>query len=260
MSDLSFFVASEQEINTIPEHLKVDLDLSKFQMIEFIPENNNYLLWADKKLSLNTLSKKNIQIEFNSTKYNRIFKPTTDLLCKACGWSLGYRNVWDLTAGFGVDAITLTRAGFWVQSHERNPLLAILLRHSLREHQSVSDTLKNLSFIFADSSQLFIKVGLGEMGNVSNNFSLVSDTVVPDVIYYDPMYPPSKKSALPSKEMQILREINGTDDESRELIEKFIQLAEVKRVVVKRPHRALPLIEKPKFQITGKLLRFDVYT
>ncbi len=81
----------------------------------------------------------------------------------------------------------------------------------------------------------------------------------PDVIYLDPMYPLSRKSALAKKEMRILRKIVGYDLDIDRLLQMSLKTA-LKRVVVKRP-RLAPQITgpKPSLVFTGKSSRFDVY-
>ncbi len=215
--------------------------------------NKTYLKWESGSLTLYTPSQKKLNINFSSRAYSRKIAPASDLLCRACGWHLGLRQVWDLTAGMGVDAVTLSRAGFQVNAFERNPFLAVLLRQALREQQNEEglvdkNNLGQINFICGDAENKLIE--MAKLGNQKN---------IPEVIYYDPMYPPSKKSALPSKEIQILRELNGVNEESKSLLEKALDLG-VRRVVVKRPHRAPPVLPHPQAQIEGKLLRFDIYS
>jgi 16S rRNA (guanine1516-N2)-methyltransferase len=72
------------------------------------------------------------------------------------------------------------------------------------------------------------------------------------------MYPGHRKTALPSKQLQVLREINGSDGESPELLAQLSRQGP-RRVVIKRPHRAPPLLERPTAEMSGKLVRYDIY-
>lgn len=209
------------------------------------PIEGPYLIYENADLSLRAKSGLSIQIDFLSPNYQRKFKPSTELLCRACGWHLGFRSVWDLTAGLGVDALMLAQADFKVLGIERNKFLVILLKHALQKFELIGDHEKQLAkqikFIHEDSESF-----------------LISNRDIPEVIYYDPMYPAKRKTALPSKEMQVLRELNGTSGESLELLDKALSLG-AKRVVVKRPHRAPPIIAKPMAEVIGKLVRYDIY-
>jgi 16S rRNA (guanine1516-N2)-methyltransferase len=73
------------------------------------------------------------------------------------------------------------------------------------------------------------------------------------------MFPPKKReSALPRKEIQLIRALVGDDSGARVLLEAALRHAR-KRVVVKRPHHAPHLAGRPHHVIESKLLRYDVY-
>ena len=81
----------------------------------------------------------------------------------------------------------------------------------------------------------------------------------PDVVYIDPMYPPRRKqSALPKKEPRLLRALVGDDPDAADLARVALQVA-ARRVVVKRPGHAEPLLPDPDLAYKGKLVRYDVY-
>ena len=82
-----------------------------------------------------------------------------------------------------------------------------------------------------------------------------------DVIYYDPMYPPSKKSALGSGQLEYLSKILEVEQISNEPQMDFevLQLMPVKKMIVKRPIKAEPFDAGINYQVTGKTTRFDVY-
>ena len=77
------------------------------------------------------------------------------------------------------------------------------------------------------------------------------------------MYPAREKSALPKKEIQVLRSlVNPTEEEveieSLGLLELSLKKA-LRRVVIKRPTWAEPLLAEPKARFESKLVRFDLY-
>ena len=80
-----------------------------------------------------------------------------------------------------------------------------------------------------------------------------------DVVYLDPMFPDTGKSAAAKKEMQAFQVVVGDDLDAGRLLLVARQVAG-KRVVVKRPRLgALLTGEKPAGQQVGKSTRFDLY-
>lgn len=224
--------------------LDAELEAIKGRRVRERPAQGPYLCESEKGLVLCMPSGLSIGIDFHRAQYNRKFKPSQDLLCRACGWHLGYRSVWDLTAGLGVDAVLLARAGFRVRAIEANAYLAFLLRWAhLRGPQAL---LRSLVFEWADSER---RIRLAESAAEKR----------PEVLYYDPMYPATRKTALPSKEMQVLRELHGASGERDSLFRAAMRFG-CKRLVVKRPLRAPPLQEGPQGSIQGKLVRYDIYS
>lgn len=232
-SSINFYL----ENDSIPASARALLDKKKFISCNESKSDSPYLSYIDGAWNLIMPSGLDLQIDFSSQKYNRIFSPSSDLLCRACGWHLGMRSIVDLTAGLGVDAVMLAQAGFNVKAIERNAYLSVLM---ILNQDNLSPSLK-LSFYDGEAE--------GFMSSLAER---------PEVIYYDPMYPGKKKSALPSKELQVLRELNGKDGEDVDLLKHALKIA-TKRVVVKRPLQALPIIDKPQSVVKGKLVRFDLY-
>jgi 16S rRNA (guanine1516-N2)-methyltransferase len=77
------------------------------------------------------------------------------------------------------------------------------------------------------------------------------------VIYIDPMHPLRTKSALVKKEMQVLQDIIGPDEDALELM--ILARERVKqRVVVKWPQKS-PSLLNASACIAGKTVRFDLY-
>jgi 16S rRNA (guanine1516-N2)-methyltransferase len=156
-------------------------------------------------------------------------------LVRACGRDLARRGATlvDATAGLGYDAFVLAMAGFRVIACERSAEVFRLLEDGVRRtpHPKLS-------------------VRLGEARDLLRELA-------PEVIYLDPMYPPKRRaSALPPKDMQMVRALVGDDLDAAELFAVARSVAD--RVVVKRPADARPMAT-PTASVGGKLARFDVF-
>lgn len=175
----------------------------------------------------------------------RIAGGRKQLLAKAAGVAKKpTARVFDATAGLGRDGFTLAALGAHVTLCERNPVLAALLRDAHRRALAqghLNDAAQRICIIEHDGAQ-----GLG----VAQGH---------DVIVLDPMYPDDGKRALPSKEMQILRDLTGGDDDADALLACALA-AGVPRVAVKRPAKAPWLANrKPSTSLDGTQARFDLY-
>ncbi len=153
-------------------------------------------------------------------------------------------SVLDLTAGLGVDAFYLACLGLQVHALERSAIVYELLQDGLRRLRLADDAelLKiaaRLTFAHADAISYLQTGGSHE------------------VIYFDPMYPEAKKSALPKKGMQVFRRLIGADLDVDAVLETALQKAS-RRVVLKRPLTA-PTLLKPTQVFVSKLVRFDMY-
>lgn len=156
------------------------------------------------------------------------------------------RNIADVTAGFGDDALLLAATGYRVTAIERCPIVGALLRDGImraRADRKLAGLLdQRFTLIIGEACELL--AGLDP---------------VPDTIYMDPMFPPKRKrSALARKSVRVLRELVGDDEDAPQLLQFCLRHAK-QRVVVKRPHYAAPLMEKPSLSYDGKLVRYDVY-
>jgi hypothetical protein len=80
------------------------------------------------------------------------------------------------------------------------------------------------------------------------------------VIFFDPMLPKRKKTALVAQEMQVLQSLIGEDFDANETFALARGLAQ-KRVVVKRPLKAEAFHHggRPGLSFRGKTTRFDIY-
>ncbi|MHC5063620.1 MAG: class I SAM-dependent methyltransferase [Planctomycetota bacterium] len=174
-------------------------------------------------------------------------------LARAIGIPQGRRRVLDASAGLGRDAFLLASLGCQVLALELDPILFLMLNSALeraKEDDALQAAAGRLDFIQADSL-----LWLRELEG--------TDQDRPEVIYLDPMFPDRGKSAKAKKEMEYLRYLLGDqEDQGAAILEKARQLAS-HRVVVKRVHRAPPLIDPdrlpPLASVKSRLLRFDIY-
>lgn len=154
----------------------------------------------------------------------------------------------DATAGLGRDAFVLACLGCTVTLLERSPLVAALLADGLARAERDPE----IGAMVRERLQLLTIDSQGYLKNLP-------ETKRPEVVYLDPMYPHRQKSALVKKEMRLLRQMVGNDQDSPALLAAALAATQ-KRVVVKRPRLAPPLEgPRPSFEITAANTRFDVY-
>jgi 16S rRNA (guanine1516-N2)-methyltransferase len=155
------------------------------------------------------------------------------------------RHVLDATAGLGQDSALLAALGFQVTAVERDPILAAMLGSALRDARGDPAIVRILD------DRLQFKCGEGRTIMRAGPWEF-------ECIYLDPMFPPRrKKSALPNKEIRLVRALVGDDEDAADLV--GTARAAARRVVVKRPTWAPPLMRDPTASIAGKLVRYDLY-
>lgn len=157
-------------------------------------------------------------------------------------------TVIDATAGLGRDAFVLAALGCVVVLLERSPIIAALLRDGLeraaQDPEIGSWVRERLHLIEADGRHYL---------------PTVAETGRPQTIYLDPMYPHRRKSALVKKELRVLRDLVGDDEDAPSLLAAALACAR-RRVVVKRPRQAPALAgPPPNLEIVAPNTRFDVY-
>ncbi|NKB49086.1 MAG: 16S rRNA methyltransferase [Alphaproteobacteria bacterium] len=151
----------------------------------------------------------------------------------------------DATAGLGRDAFLLASLGADVTLIERSPEIHRLLKEGMaRAHDAGGDVaavIARMTLLHGDAKDLL-------------------PGLAPDVVLVDPMHPPRKGSALVKKEMVLIREIVGTDDDGAELMQVALTTAG-NRVVLKWPKGAEPMqgIRAASHRITGRTTRYDVF-
>ena len=167
-------------------------------------------------------------------------------LPKAVGMKSGKTpSVVDATAGLGRDAFLLASLGAEVTLIERSPEMYRLLAEGMDRARNaggeVAEVIARMTLLHGDAKDLL-------------------PTLSPEVVLVDPMHPPRKNSALVKKEMRLIREIVGTDQDAIALMQVALECAS-NRVVLKWPQKADPMagIRAPSHQITGKSTRYDVF-
>ena len=150
-------------------------------------------------------------------------------------------TVWDLTAGFGMDAVILASFGYTVTMVEKDPILATVLYYAINNRIIPA---KNLQLIFANSLHF-----------------LAQSIIAPDAIYLDPMFDDNKTSKS-KKDMQIIQGLT-TNDLQLSNVDLFkLSYAKAKsKVIIKRDNKQPNIINlpKPSHSKLGKTIRFDIY-
>ncbi len=197
-------------------------------------KNDNWMLVDS------ALRKLEIDFDLNKHDYQRTHKGSGELIARALGIKDNIKNVVDLTAGLGIDAVFLSQLGFNVISIERNPVLVFLLHEA--QKKTLRPEVRSIQWKLADSRIFLTDYQISQ----------------PTSCYFDPMYPEKKKSALPRQEMVIFRELVGADTDAQGTLQLAVQKGFV-RTAVKRPLKAEVLLESPDFQLSSKLVRYDIY-
>lgn len=170
----------------------------------------------------------------------RIAGGKKQLLSRAVGLNKksGLR-ILDATGGLGRDAWTLAALGAQVTLVERNETVFRLLQDAWqRADLAAPDIAQRLNLVH-DDARRWMKQDW-------------------EAIHLDPMFPHDGKTALPSKELQILRELCGDDSDAHALLADALPAAP--RVAVKRPLSAPCLANlKPQLVLKATQMRYDVY-
>lgn len=162
-------------------------------------------------------------------------------LIRACKPTKGMKII-DATAGWGRDAALLASFGAEVLMLERQNFMAALLHDALQRRDERSQEVMNLTL-----KQVNAIIYLDQLRKAE----------CPDLIYLDPMHPIRQKNALVKKDLQVLQQLIGVDNDALTLLELALKKAKHK-VVVKWPQQMTALIP-PTQSISGKTVRFDLY-
>jgi len=167
-------------------------------------------------------------------------------LPKAVGMKGGQSpTIIDATAGLGRDAFLLASLGSQVTLIERSDIIHELLAAGM-------DVARQ-----AGGQQ---KVIMDRMTLIHGDSITLLPHMQADVVLVDPMHPPRQKSALVKAEMRAIRDIVGGDEDQQLLIETALAMA-TKRVVLKWPAKAAPLmgLRPASHQIIGKSIRYEIF-
>ena len=189
-------------------------------------------------------STKKFKIDFNSGKTlwrtNRV--EHEKLIKKALGKHEAPLSILDCTAGMLQDTLLFLSLGHKVTAVEQSKILFYLLNDAInRSNDKI--IFKALTLINA------------------NACSYISKGQKFDVIYFDPMYPTSKKNALGSGQLEYLARILAIESIENDSTQDFERLSSmpIKKMIVKRPIKAEPFSKKINYQVLGKTTRFDIY-
>ena len=152
-------------------------------------------------------------------------------IARACGARPGL-TVLDAMAGWGADGLVLAAAGCAVTMTESHPMVFAMLVDLL------------------ERCAPHVPVECGDARRrIPSGF---------DVVYLDPMFEPHRKTALPGRPMQVLRDIVGRDAPDLGEILALARRHARDRVVMKR-HAHARAVGVPDWRIPGRTVRFDVY-
>ena len=184
------------------------------------------------------------RIDFNSGSTGwRIKRANHEkLIKKALGRSEKPLKILDCTAGMLQDTLLFLTLGHQVTALEQSKILFYLLQDGISRSEDQS---------------IFNQLDLKHM----NACSYASQAKNFDVIYFDPMYPPSKKNALSSGKLEYIAKILEVESLKNNPMHDFevLQLIPAKKMIVKRPIKAESFSSQLNYQVMGKTTRFDVY-
>ena len=183
------------------------------------------------------------RIDFNSGSTGwRIKRANHEkLIKKALGRSEKPLKILDCTAGMLQDTLLFLSLGHQVTALEQSKILFYLLQDGISRSEDQS---------------IFNQLDLKHM----NACSYAPQAKNFDVIYFDPMYPPSKKNALSSGKLEYIAKILEVESLKNNPMHDFevLQLIPAKKMIVKRPIKAESFSSQLNYQVMGKTTRFDV--
>ena len=192
--------------------------------------NKNMILHGDFTKNMKRLSPNKIQSEL-LIKASKIKGKKEDLIAV------------DATAGLGEDSLLLATAGFKVYLYENNPIIALLLKDTIKRAKKVPEL-----------EEIVCKMEVIEEDSIKAMKEL---DFKPGIILLDPMFPERKKSALVKKKFQLLHFIESPCTDEGEMLEAAIS-AKPHKIVIKRPLKGEWLANrKPDYSLKGKSIRYD---
>ncbi len=252
-------VVEEEAFAAVSEQLAAELALPLYRP-EALPDDapTYCLIYSAAGLRLaqsRTRADSALFIDFDTTDMRRRLQESLQRqgLGKAVGLKPGFRpRILDATAGLGKDAVLLASQGCSVTLMERSPAIHALLRDALFRAARI------------DRLQPIVARMRLQFGDFLQRPATDEQF---DVVYLDPMFPATSKTARVKKSMQALQEYLGENAQdtltdaadAHQLLSKARSLAR-KRVVVKRAKLSGQLAASaPDICFRGKSNRFDVY-
>lgn len=222
-----------QRCNVVDKPSFVDLELSS-------EPNGLHLIWNRPDLSS---LKYHIDFEKLVLQQRSFPAPKQGAFNQALGKKT--KSIIDATGGWAGDAMLMCMQGYRVILIERLPLMSVLIEEAF-SRLAKTEWVEN-------NGVTVPKVLCGDAAEILP--ALVSQA---DCIYLDPMFPAKKKKkAATNKQMQLLQWLAGPDSDANELAN--IAKQNFRRLAVKRPDYAEPLIACPNAQFSSKLVHYDVY-
>lgn len=215
-----------------------------------------YLSYRDDRLQLfpaDTKQSGPICVDFASNAAAFRLQSGGELIVKAVrGRSKNPLCVLDATAGLGRDSFVLAANGFDVTLLERNAIVAALLHDGLQraKQSSAAEIVARMELIRSDALEYFVGLSDEQVAGVEQ----------PDVIYLDPMFAHSEKTALVKKDMRLFRQLLGAEHSDEVALFDCARANAKLRVVVKRALKAPNFAgREPGYTLAGKAIRYDVY-
>ncbi len=148
----------------------------------------------------------------------------------------------DATAGMGEDSLLLAAYGYRVTMYEQNPVIAALLRDTMRRaenHPDLKSIIARMTLIEGSSIE-----GMPGQQDV-------------ELVYLDPMFPTKKKSSLTNKKLQLIQKLEQPCPDEEALLQAAIA-ADPRKIIIKRPNNGPYLAgRKPDYSVSGKAVRYD---
>lgn len=228
---------------------------AKFPGIEFQEFNDisslrEFLFYKKDQLFLVNQEQEKLQmrIDFSSPELKRrlrFFSKKKEPLLRAIGKVEADELIVDATAGLGRESFLLAASGFRVLGIERSPYLHILQTLALEavyKEKELSIEQQRLNFCWGNSLELIPQL-----------------SEKPKVLYFDPMFPKTKKMAKVKKNMQILQKMDLSQGTALEMLTKALEMG-VERVIFKRPREASMLEpELCREYYENDTIRYEIY-
>ena len=262
MKSLQIVLVQCQELVSAEEiTLSKSLNISIIVFAQLTSSTKFYLRFSNEGLSLFLNEAKApgaVIVNFSQASMQRRMKNSISKqgIVKAVGIKRSnLPSIVDGTAGLGKDSFLLASLGCSVTMYERSPIVHALLADGLQRGAT------------ADAAVAAVIPNL-QLRNFNFDATIKLDQSV-DVVYLDPMFPESKRSARVKKDMYLLQRLLGGEQQARSkqenqrdefnLLDAAKNIAE-KRVVVKRG-KASPYMGacKPDVEFKGSSNRYDVY-